>query len=110
MSAHDDPPLFRILKLHDGTCGVHHISYDDAHKLPWSSIGRGYETREELVREEQLITCHICGQEAGTNYVHGEKLRRQQTCFTCDFWLEKVGWQEHPVPDHQPVRVEGRHY
>lgn len=112
MSGQDDPPLFRIVKLQDGTEGVMHISSAAAHKLAWSGIGRGYETREELEREEHLITCHICGQESGTHYVEGtaRRLRETQTCFTCDFWLEKIRWEEQPVPDHKPVRVDGRHY
>lgn len=108
----DDPKLYHIIELQDGTEGVYHITYAEAHKLSWSMIGRGYETREELVRKEGLITCSCCGQEAGTNYCTevAERLRRLQLCHTCDFWMEKIRWAEHPDPLHQPVRVDGKHY
>ena len=106
----DDQPMFRLMTLEDGTTGIRHGTYEELRRLPYTQMGRGWATEEELRREEHVITCHACGQEAGTNYTSGEHLRKTRVCFNCDFWLEKVRWQEQPDGEHQPVRVDGKHY
>lgn len=41
----------------------------------------------------------------------GERLEREQLCFDCDFWLEKVRWEkEGNEHGGVPVRVDGHHY
>jgi hypothetical protein len=58
--------------------------------------------------------CKVCGEYEANRYMDtcAERLKKDQHCFNCDFWLEKVRWREQPThPAHlQAAVVNGTHY
>ena len=59
----------------------------------YSTISRGYETFEEMVKGEELTgePCRICGEpHFPTKYGEvGKILREKNICFTCNHWEEQ---------------------
>jgi len=54
------------------------------------------------------MNCKICNQVIGFHYFKNvnEKLRREQLCFNCNYWNEKVAIKDNP----NVVRVDGVQY
>lgn len=82
---------------------VHELWSEVNARKKLSCRGLAYETLEELIEKEQVITCSVCGCQDGTHYVHGEKLRANKTCINCDFWL-------NDVDPNKTLRVNGGCY
>jgi len=54
------------------------------------------------------MNCKICNQVIGFHYFKdvNEQLRKEQLCFHCNFWNEKVAIKDEP----RVVRIDGVHY
>jgi hypothetical protein len=60
----------------------------------------------------QTLTGHFACKECGKHYhssMTGAELR-EGLCFSCDFWMEKVDWENDPEERDRCVRIEGNHY
>lgn len=61
----------------------------------YNRISAGFATKEELFAHERMCTdCKSCGAEYFNTDFHdptGKKLRELNICFTCNFWLDRIG-------------------
>jgi hypothetical protein len=58
----------------------------------FSSRSRAYETREELIEDNEILPdpCYMCGSIIKANYASpiGDQIKDRNLCFFCNFWLE----------------------
>lgn len=58
-----------------------------------------------------MIKCKDCGKQHNENQwmeSFAEELRKQQLCYSCHFWTEKLNLKEEA--GRIPVRIAGHHY
>jgi hypothetical protein len=78
----------------------------------WTSRSIGYETREELLEGEGVLTepCKICGKIVSTKFSESTKkqLIEKELCFSCDFWDELAKKTDRIIANHTCYKDGGK--
>jgi len=95
-------------------CFQHHEI--DQHSCKFEEKKECFDCGELHTKEDNCnrtnVTCKECGKFETNRYWNNtaERLRKENLCFDCDFWTEKVEWTKDPQQSVRCVRTKGVHY